>query len=343
MQAILRVEAGKESEMNSELAIVEEERGYAIAPLTDREVVDQVQLIQRIMRNVMKEGIHYGTIPGTDKPTLYKAGAEKLCMTFRLAPKFQKTRIDLGNEHIEYEVCCVLSHIPTGIFIAEGLGSCSTRESKYRYRQGGRQCPKCGAAAIIKGQEQYGGGWLCFAKKGGCGAKFADTDAEITSQPSGKVENPDIADTYNPVLKIAKKRALVDATLTATAASDIFYQDLEDYIPPSSSTEERPLITQAAPHKEEESRPDFQAGEEYAGTITALIPKTAKGAGRIEMDTDHGHLTAFFFSRPEVLKQTEDWEPLIGAEGLLSFAEKPDKNGNVWRHVDVFDISNAPF
>jgi hypothetical protein len=46
-----------------------------------------------------------------------------------------------------------------------------------------------------------------------------------------KQENPDIADVYNTVLKIAKKRALVDATLTATAASDIFTQDLEESLP----------------------------------------------------------------------------------------------------------------
>jgi len=36
------------------------------------------------------------------------------------------------------------------------------------------------------------------------------------------------ADVYNVVLKQAKKRALVDAVLTATAASDHFTQDLED-------------------------------------------------------------------------------------------------------------------
>lgn len=41
-------------------------------------------------------------------------------------------------------------------------------------------------------------------------------------------ENPDIADVYNTVLKMAKKRAYVDGILSATAASDIFTQDLED-------------------------------------------------------------------------------------------------------------------
>ena len=41
-------------------------------------------------------------------------------------------------------------------------------------------------------------------------------------------ENPDIADTWNTVLKMAKKRAFVDAVKSTTAASDIFTQDIED-------------------------------------------------------------------------------------------------------------------
>ena len=41
-------------------------------------------------------------------------------------------------------------------------------------------------------------------------------------------EREDIADTYNTVLKQAKKRAHVDATLTCTGASDMFTQDMID-------------------------------------------------------------------------------------------------------------------
>jgi hypothetical protein len=37
------------------------------------------------------------------------------------------------------------------------------------------KCPTCGVNAIIKGKEEYGGGWLCFKKKGGCGDKFTET------------------------------------------------------------------------------------------------------------------------------------------------------------------------
>ncbi len=41
-----------------------------------------------------------------------------------------------------------------------------------------------------------------------------------------KCENEDIADVYNTVLKIAKKRAQIDATLTVTGAADLFVQDM---------------------------------------------------------------------------------------------------------------------
>jgi len=44
----------------------------------------------------------------------------------------------------------------------------------------------------------------------------------------GGQENTDIADVYNTVLKIAKKRAHIDATLTVTGAADLFTQDLID-------------------------------------------------------------------------------------------------------------------
>ena len=45
------------------------------AELSIEEVKNQVQKIQQLMKSVMREGEHYGVIPGTNKPSLYKAGA----------------------------------------------------------------------------------------------------------------------------------------------------------------------------------------------------------------------------------------------------------------------------
>lgn len=189
------------------------------------DLLNKVALVQEVMTKVMHEGEHYGKIPGCgDKPALLKAGAEKLGMTFRIRPEFDIKERDMPNGHREFSILCRLSDG------TQGVGSCSTMESKYRYRQGERKCPVCGKATIITGKKEYGGGFLCFAKKGGCGEKFQDNDERILSQQVGKVEHDNPADFYNTCLKMAKKRAHVDAIITATACSDIFTQDVEEMV-----------------------------------------------------------------------------------------------------------------
>jgi hypothetical protein len=193
------------------------------------QILAQVTLIQNVMHKVMHEGEHYGKVPGCgDKKTLLQPGAQKLTMTFRLAPAYEIQESVLPRGHKEYRVICTLKSIQSGNFVGQGVGCCSSMEAKYRYRGGARKCPSCGKETIIKGKAEYGGGWICFAKKGGCGAKWPDGATEIESQSIERVEHDNPADFFNTVLKMAKKRAFVDATITATAASDIFTQDIGD-------------------------------------------------------------------------------------------------------------------
>lgn len=214
---------------NTALALRDGPRALAKASdeMSVVDLVHRVSKVQEVQQQVMKEGHHYGKIPGVDKPTLFKPGAEILGMTFRLDPQFSVDERRDG-EHREFVVTCTLYHAPTGTRLGSGLGSCSTRESKYAWRKGERKCPQCNASAIIKGKKEYGGGWVCFNKKGGCGAKFKDGAQEIEGQSTDRVPNPDIADMYNTVLKMAVKRAHVAAILFVTCASDIFTQDVED-------------------------------------------------------------------------------------------------------------------
>lgn len=219
--------------MNELEVLREEPRAVAVpGELTVAGLVEQVRKIQEVMAAVMRDGEHYGVIPGTPKPTLLKPGAEKLCLLFRLDPQYEVSQARDGD-HLTVLAKATLWHIPTGERRGSGFGSCSTREGRYAYREAKRSCPACGVAAIIKGKVEYGGGWVCFKKQGGCGAKYPDLDAAITGQPSGRVSNPDLADQWNTVLKMACKRALVAATLNVTAASDIYTQDIED-LPPGA-------------------------------------------------------------------------------------------------------------
>jgi len=196
-------------------------------PLSAIEVKAQVNRIQQVMQAVMKKDQHYGVITGCgNKPTLLKSGAEKLAMTFKLRPVINNisdiTISDMGNGHRDYNVYCHILNCNSEE-LATGIGSCSTMESKYRYRNASdyevtdEKIP----ADAKERKAEY--------RKQGFGMKNVDGKWHwVKYLTTEKTENPDIADVYNTVLKMAKKRAFIDGILSATAASDIFTQDIED-------------------------------------------------------------------------------------------------------------------
>jgi hypothetical protein len=196
------------------------------------QALEGLRAIRTFIKAEFVEGVDFGTIPGCgDKPTLFLPGAQKAMMYFNARPKRVIERIDLGQGHVEFILTTKVISRATGQFLGEGVGCCSTMESKYRYRKAERLCPSCGKPAIINGKEEYGGGYLCFAKKGGCGAKFGKGNKQIESQKQGLVENTDLYDVHNTVLKIGKKRADVDAAMTLGCLSELFTQDIEDTFP----------------------------------------------------------------------------------------------------------------
>jgi hypothetical protein len=201
------------------------------APLTVDDLLSQVNLIQKVMAAVMKEGEHYGKIPGCgDKPALLQPGAQKLLVTFRLAPEYAVTERLLDKGHREYQVLCTLKTIGSGSFVGQGAGSASTMEGKWRYRVApkkltDRSVPRAywdlRQSDPAKAQELLGG-------KGFSTKKDENGQWMIAEGSSEKVEHDNPADYFNTIFKMACKRALVAATLTATAASDIFTQDIEE-------------------------------------------------------------------------------------------------------------------
>lgn len=200
------------------------------APLTVQQVLTHVALIQQIMAAAMKEGEHFGCIPGCgNKPTLLKPGAEKLCLLFRLAPAYDVEERQLQGGHREYRVTTTLTSITSQVLIGQGVGACTTLENKYRFRAGPAEITDRAVPRAYwdlrqddpaKAQELIGGK--------GFTVKKVDGQGWMVAKGGEKVETDNPADHYNTVLKMAKKRALVDAVLTTTAASDIFTQDLEE-------------------------------------------------------------------------------------------------------------------
>jgi len=220
-----------------------ESRGFLAPVMTIEQALQGYQLKKDLISRIFKKEVDYGTIPGSKKDSLFKAGAEKAINFFGLTNRFVgvETIEDwTGKDHsgepfFYYRQSCELSR--DGAFLGAAEGSCSSWESKYRYRMGERLCPECGKPAIKRSKyapkdRKLGSepGWYCYDKAGGCGTEFAASDPEIVAQQLGRVQNPDVADLVNTVLKMAQKRSLVAAVLVVTGMSDYFTQDAEDYI-----------------------------------------------------------------------------------------------------------------
>jgi len=232
----------------------------------------QVQLIQQVMEAVMvgpcKEnpnGVHYGTIPGCGKKfTLLKPGAEKLMATFRIAclPKIE----DMSSpDEARYRITAQMV-ARDGRIAGEGIGECSSNESKYMWRAA--VCnEEYDETSADRRREKWSKGW--------------------DGKPNYKTKQirMEIADVANTVLKMAKKRALIDGVLTATGASDIFAQDLDDGYTPTDQppkgkpTVQKPQAKAAAAAKPEAKPPKSE--EEYRTDIMAMLKMLASSDDQI--------------------------------------------------------------
>ena len=191
--------------MNTEITAIHHS-ATELGAVSPRALALRAKQITEAMESIFIKNVHYGTIPGTDKPTLYKPGAEKLLLMFQISvdPEVQDLSTD---DVIRYRVRAIGRHIPTGNMIGVGIGECSSAEAKYAWR------------AALSDEE------------------YEDTDPELRREKYGKANNriyktqqiaTNPADQANTVLKMAKKRAMTDLCLTALGASDAFEQDLED-------------------------------------------------------------------------------------------------------------------
>jgi hypothetical protein len=253
----------------------------ALGELTDEQFERQLRLIATSVHRVellktelLEKGVDYGIVPGTKKPTLYLAGAQKLCFMMRLVPTFTWERMVGDNDTLPalgYVVTCSLRlGSEKGPLVAQGIGAANSWETKYRYVTGERLCPNCSKPTIRRSKWRPKGspegtepGWYCHAGQGGCGKNFDYEDSQIRGQLVGKVSNPDPHSNENTLIKMAKKRSFVDGTLTATASSGTFTQDLEESAEDSSVRERDRL------------KREFGAILRDQGKITTLKPMLA--------------------------------------------------------------------
>jgi len=276
---------------------------------------------EQIIEQVLVAGTDFGVIPGTDKPTLLKPGAEKIADCLNLYPDYEviQAREDWDGGRFFYRYRCSLKVRGSDAVVATGVGSCNSMEARYRWRTVERACPECKKPAVIKGAAKYGGGWLCWKKKGGCGKKFEEADARISGQVAGKVENDDPFSLVNTIDKMAQKRALVAASLNL-GFSHKFTQDVEDGAP---AEEEHP----EAQAKPEPARTAPAARQDEPGSDDGPPPEEPPASGEpVISEPQRKRLYAIAKSRQGVLgwsdaRLSDEMETILGRYGFSSSKE----------------------
>lgn len=166
------------------------------------EVLEAQNEVRAMVAKALQKDRDFGVIPGTQKPTLLKPGAERINAAYGLGAEYNIAEKEIDHDRpisyvkrtwewhptirgkkewseapgqseglYRYVVECRLIHRASGVVIGQGIGSCSTMESKY-------------------------------------------------------IDRP--RDLENTVLKMASKRAYIAATLNTHGLSDQFTQDIED-------------------------------------------------------------------------------------------------------------------
>jgi len=94
-----------------------------------------IRAFQKLVQMELHEGSDYGVIPGTKKPTLLKPGAEKIVKLLDLADTFEiiEKVEDWDKGFFFYNFKVILVSLITGQVVSEGVGSCNSKESKYRW------------------------------------------------------------------------------------------------------------------------------------------------------------------------------------------------------------------
>jgi len=132
-----------------EVAVIGPQRSALLRPVAPvGEILAAQNEARQVIQQALVNGRDYGVVPGTGgKATLFKPGAERVNAAFGAAATFKIVEREVDHDRAvqytkrgregasvglyRYVVNCTLVQRETGLPLGEGIGVCSTMESKY--------------------------------------------------------------------------------------------------------------------------------------------------------------------------------------------------------------------
>ena len=179
--------------------------GVMVLPRFDKaamaNAIKNYQALSDVLRERMRKGYHYGKFPGWTKDQLLEPGASLILNGFSIyADPVRIDRAEDEDGHYRYNIVVHLKPLgrPDAV-VAAGVGSASTREVKYAYRWvPEEEIPRDLPKDDLKSREGHGGKAIF------------------------RIPNEDVGDLENTVLKMATKRAEIDAVNHLPGVSELF-------------------------------------------------------------------------------------------------------------------------
>lgn len=220
----------------TDLAIASQNNQIMLPAVSVAEVIKAKEKCDELIRACLKHGKDYGIIPGTEKPSLFKPGSEQILAWYNCYTTFV-----INSEDHDLD-----------------------RVNTYQFKN------KQGKFEQGKSTGLHAYRVLCYIHSRINGLVVGSGVGSCTTAEKKYISRPNDSD--NTVLKMAKKRAQIDAVLSTFGLSERFTQDMEDF----QDSENTPIKKQEdlPPKKDEKSAPFWRSEYNGKSYINVRIGKT---------------------------------------------------------------------
>lgn len=192
--------------MAGEIVRIEPQQTAAVEPV--KVVHDRMTALGRLMREVLKPDLHYGIIPGSKQPSLWKPGAEKIALMLGISVTTEVVQMIISAEEVTVRAKATATD-RTGALLGTHEAMATSMEEKWRWR-----APVC--------HEEW--------DEADPGLRREKWTKGYGDKPPQKIKQVrvDAGDKGPTLLAMACKRAAVGVVRSVTAASDIFDDRYDD-------------------------------------------------------------------------------------------------------------------
>ena len=274
---------------DQEVLVIDKPQTPQVTPATIQETVQTIALLQGMVRDTLLRDIDYGRIPGTPQDSLWDPGASMIISSFNCYCG-QRRILRLEDTDGKIAICLEVPVISRKLQqeVGTGIGGASTLETKYKYR------------------------WVPNPKEWGYDETAITTFKTKKGRDNGRetmlyrIPNPEHSDLLNTIIKMASKRAEVDAAEALPGVSSVLRQ----------------IFSGKAPKQDRKAPQDDYANprwQRFWGEVTRLGYTEAEAHAKIGVRSMHDWLAENHTLNEAIAILRGNGNP----QGAASVVEKP--------------------